>query len=153
MNENTCEKIQGMLLDANGPKDNLNAAAAIQHLETCQDCRDYKKILDHLSAPVPSANLDESILPHCHQVLATTRKRRKNARIRNWFLCAGIAAVFALLLSVAVIDTQTNARHLDSLTFADENFDELLTDTDLSLASEDTAAINLELDIFANELY
>ena len=151
MNELTCAEVQKMLLNTSINGGNV-ALDVLEHLHRCTECSDYAKICGLFASKEPPAELEKRTLTHCHTLLETTRKRRKNARIRTWTLCAGIAAVFAILLSLAVLDMHEQ-QSKETFAMFDEHFDGFLDETELSLDAEETASINLELDIFASEIY
>lgn len=151
MNELTCKKAQDMLLNASMHGGDIDLDV-LDHLQHCRECRDYAHVCNMLASKEPPAEMVERTRIHCHTLLAAPRRRHKAARIRKWSICAGIAALFAILLSIAVIDNHVNS-HKDFYAFSDDHFDGIFDETELSLTAEESASINLELDLFASEIY
>lgn len=118
------------------------------HLDGCAECRAFAQVLTLAVPPTPSKELDARVISGCHGVLAAQRRLRRTRRA-----LLSIAAVVAVLLSVAIFHTQSQSplvakpEFAGSVLPAEEYTEALSWDVGVSLSSAELDQVELDLEL------
>ncbi len=159
MNKELCQEVQTTLLTLEGRSESLSDELR-EHLHACQECQDFQRVLTLLEdTPRPSATLEEKTRRLCHQALAS----RRQARWRKYFLWTSAAAALLLLAGTllphlsqrpapGIPATLASTHPVVTAPANGEPWEDLMLDTEFSLANEDLSSLELQLDFLVVDL-
>ncbi len=154
MNKELCPKVQTALLTLEEQSAPLPLPLQ-EHLDSCQSCQEFHQVLSLLGdAPRPSSALEEKTRQLCHQALAS-RRRSRGRKLFLWFAAAAALLILSgtLVLHLPQRPSSASPTPLATVPPTPGNpWEDLLLDTEFSLANADISSLELQLDLLVVDL-